>query len=106
MLGLMDCWGNTGLVGSSSPSRGRDDLGPASGCQLPQALTEVLDQRVAQHVLDRTVGSLGHIVLAAPRGHPQVDPVGRAVAGARKALRIDYRNAVKRKTHAYHVFIQ
>ena len=56
----------------------------SSRTKLRQPSAKILDQRVAQQVLDRTVGLLGRGVLAAPGGHPEVQPVGRAVATAGK----------------------
>ena len=58
---------------------------------LAQQLTELSRQRQPEHLLDRPVLTVSEIVLAAPRGAPQQNPVGGAITGAAKALRIDER---------------
>ncbi len=73
----------TAQTASSGPSPG------ASCAHLRQPLAEVSHQRVAQHFLDRAIGLVCLVILAASRRLPQNLPVGGAVAGAAKALRID-----------------
>src|SRR5271157_666170 len=46
-------------------------------------------QRVSPHRLDRTIGSVCQVVLAASGGQPQIHPVGRAVGGAGKLLGVN-----------------
>src|SRR5271157_1852146 len=46
-------------------------------------------QRVSPHRLDRTIGSVCQVVLAASGGQPQIYPVGRAVGGAGKLLGVN-----------------
>ena len=63
--------------------------GHTARAKLRQSLAEVPHQWVAQHLLDRAVGLMRHVCLATPRRHTQDSPVGRPVARAVKALRVD-----------------
>src|SRR5208283_3841169 len=72
----------------------RDSL-PAVGSQassaghLQQSLPKVFAQRISQNFLDREGRFLRRRVVPAPGGAPQSNPVGRTIASAAEALRIN-----------------
>ena len=82
---LANCFCRSSAESSSTWNRG-------SAMATKQAGAEVRPQRVDPQFLERTVGTLGLVLVPAAGGASEAEPVGRPVTGAAKTLRLEAEN--------------